>query len=54
MEKIGVDNATVVGNSLGGGIAWILALDHPEKVGRLVLVDAGGYLPDKNTFVAFA
>ena len=52
MEKIGIDNATVVGNSLGGAIAWILALDHPEKVGRLVLIDAGGYPPDKDTFAA--
>ena len=54
MEKIGVNNATVVGNSLGGAIAWILALDHPEKVGRLVLIDSGGYPPDKNNFAAFA
>jgi pimeloyl-ACP methyl ester carboxylesterase len=52
MEKVGVDNATVVGNSLGGGIALIMALDHPEKVGRLVLVDAGGYPPDKKDFMS--
>ena len=30
----------------------ILALDHPEKVGRLVLVDAGGYPPDKKDFIS--
>ena len=54
MNKIGVDNATVVGNSLGGAIAWVLALDHPEKVERLVLIDAGGYPPDKNNFASFA
>jgi len=52
MEKAGIDNATVVGNSLGGAIAWFMALDHPEKVGRLVLVDAGGYPPDKKDFIA--
>jgi pimeloyl-ACP methyl ester carboxylesterase len=54
MEKIGVNNATVVGNSLGGAIAWILALDHPEKVGRLVLIDAGGYPLVKDPFAASA
>jgi len=53
MEKIGIDNATVVGHSLGGTIAWTLALDHPEKVGRLVLVDAAGYPPNKNKFSTF-
>jgi pimeloyl-ACP methyl ester carboxylesterase len=52
MEKVGVDNATVVGNSLGGALALVLALDHPEKVGRLVLVDAGGYPPDKKDYIA--
>ena len=48
MEKVGIDNATVVGNSLGGAIAWILALDYPEKVERLVLIDAAGYPQDKD------
>ena len=54
MEKTGIDNATVVGNSLGGEIAWTLALDHPEKVERLVLIDAGGYPPHKVNFVNIA
>ena len=47
MDKMGINNATIVGNSLGGAIAWILALDHKDKVHQLVLVDAGGYPVEK-------
>lgn len=31
------------GNSMGGGIAWNYALNHPERLEGLILVDAGGW-----------
>jgi pimeloyl-ACP methyl ester carboxylesterase len=34
--------ATMVGNSLGGWVAALMAIEHPERVERLVLVDAAG------------
>jgi pimeloyl-ACP methyl ester carboxylesterase len=37
-----VERATVVGQSLGGGVAMQLAYQHPETVERLVLVSSGG------------
>ncbi|MEW5736767.1 MAG: alpha/beta hydrolase [Thermodesulfobacteriota bacterium] len=40
MDAVGLDSAVVGGNSLGGGVASLLALMHPEKVSRLILVDA--------------
>ncbi len=43
LAQRGVTQAVVAGNSLGGEIAWLLALHHPERVERLVLVDSGGY-----------
>ncbi len=43
MDRLGVSQAVVAGNSFGGGLAWKLAVDHPERVSKLVLVDAGGY-----------
>lgn len=54
MNAVGIDNATLVGNSLGGSIAWMMALEHPEKVGNLVLIDAGGYAMDQNNYTVFA
>src|SRR5919199_4681990 len=42
MRAIGNDRATVVGHSLGGGIAMQFAYQFPERVERLVLVGSGG------------
>lgn len=37
----GIEKATLVGNSLGGGIAIQMALDHPEFIDRLILMAPG-------------
>ena len=37
MDVLGLSNAAVVGVSQGGMIAEWLAIDHPDKVGKLVL-----------------
>jgi len=39
---LGVDKATIVGHSLGGGVAMQFAYQFPERVDRLVLVSSGG------------
>ena len=41
-EQLGVERATVVGNSMGGFIGAELAIEFPELVDRLVLVSAAG------------
>lgn len=46
LDALGVPRYAVAGNSLGGNIAWNLALDHPERLTGLVLVNATGY-PEK-------
>jgi pimeloyl-ACP methyl ester carboxylesterase len=43
MDKLGVQKAIIGGNSLGGHIAWRVATDAPQRVERLILVDATGY-----------
>lgn len=42
MVVLGVERATVVGHSLGGGVAMQFAYQYPEHVERLVLVASGG------------
>src|SRR3989440_6612966 len=42
VASLGHDHATVVGHSLGGGVAMQLAYQFPERCDRLVLVSSGG------------
>ena len=42
MKTQNIEKASLVGNSLGGGLVLKFALDFPEKVTRLVLVDGAG------------
>ena len=43
MDELGLSTATLIGNSMGGGVAIGMALTYPERVHRLVLIDG---LPD--------
>ena len=43
MDRLGVRRASLIGNSLGGKIAWNFALEHPDRVDRLVLVSPDGF-----------
>jgi pimeloyl-ACP methyl ester carboxylesterase len=42
LVAIGIERATIVGQSLGGGVAMQLAYQHPGHCERLVLVSSGG------------
>jgi pimeloyl-ACP methyl ester carboxylesterase len=42
LAVLDIKTATVVGHSLGGGIAMQFAYQFPERLERLVLVDSGG------------
>jgi pimeloyl-ACP methyl ester carboxylesterase len=42
LAAIGHDRATVVGHSLGGGVAMQMAYQFPERCERLALVSSGG------------
>ena len=43
LDKLGVRHCVLVGNSFGGYVAWATALALPDRVDKLILVDAGGY-----------
>jgi pimeloyl-ACP methyl ester carboxylesterase len=42
LSVLGVDRVTVIGHSLGGGVAMQFAYQYPERCERLVLVSTGG------------
>lgn len=42
LSVLGIERATVVGHSLGGGVAMQFAYQYPERCERLVLVSSGG------------
>ncbi len=44
MDKIGIDRSHIVGLSNGGMIAQYFALEYPQKVRSLVLVDTCSYI----------
>jgi len=46
MLTLGHERATIVGHSLGGGVALQFTYQFPEMVERLVLVSSGGLGPD--------
>ncbi|QII99131.1 alpha/beta fold hydrolase [Stutzerimonas balearica] len=42
LDALGIAQADIVGNSFGGGLALALAIRHPERVRRLVLMGSVG------------
>jgi 2-hydroxy-6-oxonona-2,4-dienedioate hydrolase len=46
LDAIGADRASISGESLGGWVAARAAVDHPDRVDRLVLNTAGGSQAD--------
>jgi 2-hydroxymuconate-semialdehyde hydrolase len=42
LDHLGVDKVDIVGNSMGAIVGLCLALAHPERVRRIVLMGAGG------------
>ncbi len=43
VNSLGIQRFVLAGNSLGGQIAWATAAALPDRVARLILVDASGY-----------
>ncbi len=53
LDELQLNKVVVAGNSFGGTVAWMTADAYPQRVSRLILVDAGGY-PYKPTSVPIA
>ena len=46
LTVLGIDRVTVVGHSLGGGVAMQFAYQFPERTERMILVAPGGMGPE--------
>jgi pimeloyl-ACP methyl ester carboxylesterase len=54
ISVLGLDRVTVVGHSLGGGVAMQFAYQYPERCERLVLVSSGGVSRDVHRLLRLA
>jgi pimeloyl-ACP methyl ester carboxylesterase len=54
LSVLGIDRVTVVGHSLGGGVAMQFGYQYPERCERLVLVSSGGVCPEVNSLLRLA
>ena len=43
MDRLGIERAALVGNSMGGGVVAVVAGEQPARVSALVLIDAAGF-----------
>src|SRR3954471_11965620 len=54
LAALGHDRVTLVGHSLGGGVAMQFAYQFPERVERLALVNSGGLVPEVSAWLRAA
>lgn len=45
MSELKIEKASLVGNSMGGWVAGLMAIKYPNRVEKLVLADAAGIVP---------
>lgn len=48
VTTLGVERFALAGNSMGGGVAALYTLEHPERVSALILVDSAGIPVERN------
>ncbi len=48
LDELEIDSMYLVGNSLGGNISWSFAGTYPDRVKKLVLIDASGLISNKD------
>ena len=51
LDLLGIRRCAMIGNSLGGGVCIRAALDHPQRVAKLVLMAPGG-IEELETYLA--
>jgi len=54
LKDLNISICAMVGNSLGGYLTWNYALDHPDKVSKIILIDSVGYNQKFPWLISFA
>lgn len=44
LQKMNVEKCHIAGSSLGGWFVWEFALRYPDRVGKMILIDAAGFI----------
>jgi pimeloyl-ACP methyl ester carboxylesterase len=52
MDALKIERAVLCGSSFGGGVALAVAIDHPERVRALVLVDSAAFTDHRGSTLA--
>jgi pimeloyl-ACP methyl ester carboxylesterase len=52
LDALALDRVDLIGHSMGGLVACLVAADQPERVGRLILEDVAALLPRKRSIPA--
>ena len=47
LDRLGIKDCDVIGHSNGGRIGIVLAAEHPERIGRMVLAGSAGIRPKR-------
>lgn len=54
LNVLGIDKVTIIGHSLGGGVAMQFAYQFPDMIQRLILVGSGGISRELNPLLRLA
>ena len=46
--QLGIEKFSIVGNSMGGHVAWRYVLEYPDQIQGLILIAAGGVITEKD------
>ena len=42
MDALGIEKASLIGNSMGGGTAITFSIDYPDRIDKLIIMGSGG------------
>ena len=53
LDRLKVEKCHIAGSSLGGWVSWEFAADYPERIAKMILIGAAGFLEQKNIPLPF-